>query len=132
MPSKSFLSSMMNSELNPPSPFTKRLCFNVILRLQPKLVLSKSEGTLEILHGVYPEPMNETLRFAQGYKWRRVQNDRRRVQNDNGGFHDHDAPGPGACATARSRISDNRYPPSQSLSPAGESAPQPFHFPKTL
>jgi hypothetical protein len=48
----------------------------------------QSEGTSEILHfvqddtlcqilhGVYPEPKNETLRFAQGDKWRRVQNDK--------------------------------------------------------
>ena len=28
-----------------------------------------------ILHGVYPEPKIETLRFTQGEKWRRVQDD---------------------------------------------------------
>ena len=30
----------------------------------------------QILHGVYPEPKSETLRFAQGDTWRRVQNDK--------------------------------------------------------
>jgi len=40
----------------------------------------QSEGTHEILHGVYPEPKSETLplRFTQGQgdTWRRVQNDK--------------------------------------------------------
>ena len=42
----------------------------------------RSEGSHEFLryaqdklHGVYPEPTNETLRYTQGDKCRRVQND---------------------------------------------------------
>ena len=35
----------------------------------------QSEGTHEILHGVYPEPIRKTLRFTQGDRWRRVQDD---------------------------------------------------------
>ena len=30
----------------------------------------------EILHGVYPEPKDQTLRFTQGDRRRRVQNDK--------------------------------------------------------
>jgi hypothetical protein len=35
----------------------------------------RSEGTHEILHGVYPEAKRKTLRFTQGDRWRRVQDD---------------------------------------------------------
>ena len=37
--------------------------------------LSSACWFYEILHGVYPEPKIETLRFTQGDKERRVQND---------------------------------------------------------
>jgi hypothetical protein len=30
---------------------------------------------LQILHGVYPETKSKTLRFTQGDRWRRVQDD---------------------------------------------------------
>jgi len=39
----------------------------------------QSEGTHEILHGVYPEAKRKTLRFAQGDTWRRVQNDKHAI-----------------------------------------------------
>lgn len=33
----------------------------------------------QILHGVYPEPKAEILRFTQGNKWRRVRDDKSRL-----------------------------------------------------
>src|SRR4030042_2783671 len=51
----------------------KRLCRNIILRHQPKLVLSKSEGTLEILHCVQDDTLCQILHF--------VQNDRHSVSS---------------------------------------------------
>jgi hypothetical protein len=44
----------------------KRLRRNVILRHQPKNLGFLAYGFYEILHGVYPEPKFETLRFTQG------------------------------------------------------------------
>src|SRR4030042_7121029 len=43
-----------------------RLCRNVILRHQPKNLCFPTHLFYEILHGVYPEPKFETLRFTQG------------------------------------------------------------------
>jgi len=44
----------------------KRLCHNVILRPEPKNLSLITHRFHEILHGVYPEPKSETLRFTQG------------------------------------------------------------------
>src|SRR4030042_4858787 len=43
-----------------------RLCRNVILRHQPKNLCFPTHLFYEILHGVYPEPKVEALRFTQG------------------------------------------------------------------
>jgi hypothetical protein len=39
----------------------------------------QDDTSCQILHGVYPEPKSEALRFAQGDTWRRVQDDKHAI-----------------------------------------------------